>query len=214
MAAKHTATIATPFGLRQCFEVRVERDGKPALVARFGGIPLTRHKDAVLTDRVRVQVPYPRKELVIRLRASRCELCGDVGPVLVHQVRRLASLGQPGPGQPARAALMASKRRKPSWSAAPAMTPSTGRLPSPRRRSLESHVPGNWPAWFGGRPRGKGPAHRRGTSPRGPPSCSFYGISKVPAALVAGSMLARPAGVVGRHPGLSRESPPENATPR
>jgi group II intron reverse transcriptase/maturase len=112
MAAKHRAKIATPFGLRQCFEARVERDGKPALVARFGGIPLIRNKDAVLTDRVRVQVPYPRKELVIRLRARRCELCGDVGPVLVHQVRRLASLGQPGPGQPAWAALMATKRRK------------------------------------------------------------------------------------------------------
>ena len=112
MARKHRAKIATPFGLRQCFEARVERDGKPALVARFGGIPLIRNKDAVLTDRVRVQVPYPRKELVIRLRARRCELCGDVGPVLVHQVRRLASLGQPGPGQPAWAALMASKRRK------------------------------------------------------------------------------------------------------
>ena len=112
MARKHRAKIATPYGLRQCFEARVVRDGKPALVARFGGIPLIRNKDAVLADRVRVRVPYPRKELVIRLRARRCELCGDVGPVLVHQVRRLASLGQPGPGQPAWAALMASKRRK------------------------------------------------------------------------------------------------------
>lgn len=112
MAGKHRAKIATPYGLRHCFEARVVRDGKPALVARFGGIPLIRNKDAVLADRVRVRVPYPRKELVIRLRARRCELCGDVGPVLVHQVRRLASLGQPGPGQPAWAALMASKRRK------------------------------------------------------------------------------------------------------
>ena len=112
MAGKHRAKIATPYGLRQCFEARVVRDGKPALVARFGGIPLIRNKDAVLADRVRVRVPYPRKELVIRLRARRCELCGDVGPVLVHQVRRLASLGQPGPGQPAWAELMASKRRK------------------------------------------------------------------------------------------------------
>ena len=124
LAAKHKSSVVkmaagntgprSPrrYGLRQCFEARVERDGKPALVARFGGIPLIRNKDAVLTDRVRVRVPYPRKELVIRLRARRCELCGDVGPVLVHQVRRLASLGQPGPGQPAWAALMASKRRK------------------------------------------------------------------------------------------------------
>jgi len=112
MAAKHTAKVRTPYGLRQCFEARVERDGRQALVARFGGIPLIRNKDAVLTDRVRVRVPYPRKELVIRLRARRCELCGDVGSVLVHQVRRLASLGPPGPGQPVWAVLMAQKRRK------------------------------------------------------------------------------------------------------
>jgi hypothetical protein len=32
--------------------------------------------------------------------------------VLVHQVRKLASLGQPGEGQPAWATLMAAKRRK------------------------------------------------------------------------------------------------------
>ena len=112
MAAKHTAKVRTPYGLRQCFEARIERNGRQALVARFGGIPLIRNKDAVLTDRVRVRVPYPRKELVIRLRARRCEFCGDLGPVLVHQVRRLASLGPPGPGQPAWAVLMARKRRK------------------------------------------------------------------------------------------------------
>jgi group II intron reverse transcriptase/maturase len=112
MAAKHTAKVRTPYGLRQCFEARIERNGRQALVARFGGIPLIRNKDAVLTDRVRVRVPYPRKELVIRLRARRCEFCGDLGSVLVHQVRRLASLGPPGPGQPAWAVLMARKRRK------------------------------------------------------------------------------------------------------
>jgi len=112
MAAKHQAKIQTPYGLRRCFEARVERDGKPALVARFGGIPLTRNRDAVLTDRVRSRVPFPRKELVIRLRRRRCELCGNTGTVLVHQVRRLASLGKPGTDQPAWAMAMARKRRK------------------------------------------------------------------------------------------------------
>ena len=47
MAARHKAKIETPHGLRTCFEARVDRDGKPDLVARFGGIPLVRNKDAV-----------------------------------------------------------------------------------------------------------------------------------------------------------------------
>jgi hypothetical protein len=37
MAAKYQAKIETPHGLRTCFEARVHRDGKPDLVARFGG---------------------------------------------------------------------------------------------------------------------------------------------------------------------------------
>jgi hypothetical protein len=112
IAAKHKAKIKTPYGLRTCFEARVERDGKPPLVARFGGIPLVRDKGAVLTDRIPDRVPYPRQELAARLLAKRCELCGDAGAVLVHQVRKLASLGKPGPGQPRWAAVMAGKRRK------------------------------------------------------------------------------------------------------
>ena len=112
MAARHRAKIATPYGLRTCYEARVERDGKQPLVARFGGIPLVRDKKAVITDRIPGRVPYPRKELVTRLLARRCELCGEPGKVLVHQVRNLASLGKPGPGQPRWAAVMARKRRK------------------------------------------------------------------------------------------------------
>jgi group II intron reverse transcriptase/maturase len=112
IAARHKAKVQTPYGLRTCFEARIERDGKPPLVARFGGIPLARDKNAVLTDRIPGQMPHPRKELVARLLARRCELCGDTGTVLVHQVRKLASLGKPGPGQPRWAAVMARKRRK------------------------------------------------------------------------------------------------------
>ena len=112
MAAKHAAKIETPHGPRACFEARIERDGKPALVARFGGIPLVRNKDAVLIDRVPQRATYPRKELVVRLLARRCELCEEPGTVVVHQVRKLASLGEPGPAQPAWAAFMIRKRRK------------------------------------------------------------------------------------------------------
>jgi len=112
MAARHRAKVLTPHGPRTCYEARIERDGKQPLVARFGGIPLVRNKDAALTDRAPGPPPYPRKELVTRLLARRCELCGEPGKVLVHQVRSLASLGKPGPAQPAWAAVMARKRRK------------------------------------------------------------------------------------------------------
>ena len=112
MAAKYKAKIQTPHGLRTCFEARVHRTGKPDLVARFGGIPLSRDKNAVLDDRVPAPAPHPRKELIHRLLTRRCELCGDPGKVLAHQVRKLSSLGTAGPGQPAWAALMALKRRK------------------------------------------------------------------------------------------------------
>jgi group II intron reverse transcriptase/maturase len=112
MAAKHEAKIETPYGLRRCFEARVERSGRQPLVARFGGIPLKRKKDAVLTDQVPKRVRYPRKELTVRLLRSRCELCEQPGKVLVHQVRKLTSLGKPDTGQPVWAALMARKRRK------------------------------------------------------------------------------------------------------
>jgi hypothetical protein len=112
MATRHRATIDTPRGKRVCFEARVERTGKQPLVARFGGIPLARNKTAVLIDRVPAQATHPRKELVVRLLKRRCELCGQPDRVVVHQVRKLASLGTPGSGQPEWAALMARKRRK------------------------------------------------------------------------------------------------------
>jgi Retron-type reverse transcriptase len=112
MAAKYQAKVETEYGLRKCFEARVHRNGKSDLVARFSGIALVRDKGAVLIDRVPKPAPHPRKELIHRLLNRRCELCGDPGKVLVHQVRKLASLGQAGSGQPAWAALMATKRRK------------------------------------------------------------------------------------------------------
>ncbi len=112
MAAKHRAKIETPNGRRTCYEVRVERPGKQPLVARFGGIPLVRDTRAVIVDRSPSdQVTFQRKELVRRLLARRCELCGEPGQVIVHQVRNLASL-EKHIGQPDWAALMLRKRRK------------------------------------------------------------------------------------------------------
>jgi len=111
-AARYKAKVVTGRGLRTCFEARTRREGKPELVARFGGIPLTRDRRAVIRDPAPVPVTVPGKELIYRLRKRRCELCEHGATVAVHQVAGLASLGRPGPGQPAWASLMATMRRK------------------------------------------------------------------------------------------------------
>ncbi len=112
MAARYRVKIETSDGLRTCFEARKERAGRRDLVARFGGISLRHDRRAVITDPVPVQVPYPRKELIFRLRRRICELCEASATVAVHQVTGLKALGEPGPGQPAWATLMARMRRK------------------------------------------------------------------------------------------------------
>ena len=112
MAAKHKAKIETPHGLRTCFEARVHRESRPALVARFGGIPLKRQKTAVVSDRQPPRVSYPHKELTRRLLANTCEICKQTGDIQVHHVRKLADLARPGTHQTPWAQLMARRRRK------------------------------------------------------------------------------------------------------
>jgi Type II intron maturase/AI2M/AI1M-like, HNH endonuclease len=112
MAARHKAKIATSDGTRTCFEARKRREGKPDLIARFGGIPLRRDRRAAIRDPAPAPTAIPPKELIHRLRKGQCELCQHGATVAVHQVTGLASLGRPGPGQPAWAALMAKMRRK------------------------------------------------------------------------------------------------------
>jgi Type II intron maturase len=111
MARKYKVKVETPHGPRTCFEASVERAGRKPLVTRFGGIPLTRQKKAVITDRQPVP-PASRKELITRLLAGWCEWCERRAPVEVHQIRNLADLTKPGRPQPGWAHLMATMRRK------------------------------------------------------------------------------------------------------
>ena len=133
MAARYKAKIETPHGLRTCFEARVPRDGKKDLVARFGGIPLLRNKNRVITDPVPVPVPLPRKELIHRLRTRRCELCG-------HGAGWPSTRSPSSPGSAHQD--QASPRGRPSWpgngarrssSASPATRSSTQILSRTRR---------------------------------------------------------------------------------
>ena len=111
IAAKHKTKIQTPHGPRTCFEAAAERGrGSKPLVARFGGIPLRRQKNAVINDRPPDRLIYPRRELITRLHRNRCELCQRPGEVEAHHVRNLAELNrsEPAPWNTA----MTRRRRK------------------------------------------------------------------------------------------------------
>jgi group II intron reverse transcriptase/maturase len=114
MARRYKATIETPHGPHKCLQARVERrQGRKPLVATFGGIPLRRQKHAALRDRAPVPAAAPGKELIDRLRAGRCEICGDANQVQVHQIRKLSDLDKPGqPDQPEWARIIVKRRRK------------------------------------------------------------------------------------------------------
>jgi len=113
MARRYGARIETPHGPRKCMQVSVERgEGRKPLVATFGGIPLRRQKNAVLIDREPVRDAVRGSELIRRLVAGRCELCGQAEKVQVHQIRKLADLGTPEQPKPKWMQHMAKRRRK------------------------------------------------------------------------------------------------------
>jgi hypothetical protein len=164
-AARYKAKIETPHGLRTCFEaVRRRKDNPRPLVARFGGVPLTRRKTAVIDDRVPGRTPWPAKRSSpgscgtganSATPAVRCTCTTSLNWLTSHTPalasRRGTNSWQPGDARPL-------------WSARPATITSTqgGHQPQhSRHRSLESRMPGNRHVRFGGGPHGKGPANMR-----------------------------------------------------
>jgi hypothetical protein len=114
MARKYRTQVSTPNGTLRCFQAVVEREeGKRPLVAQFGGFSIRRRQDAVLVDQ-RPPVARTRgTELLKRLQADACELCGSTIQVEVHHIRKLADLKRPGRGEvPDWRRMMAMRKRK------------------------------------------------------------------------------------------------------
>ncbi len=110
---KYHKTVATTHGTQKVLEVVVNRGvEKKPLVARFGGIELRWKKQTTLNDHPKM-VFSCRSEVVQRLLADECELCGETDNCEVHHIRKLADLNRPGQGErPAWARRMAARRRK------------------------------------------------------------------------------------------------------
>ena len=104
MIRRYQSTVQTEHGERTCIEVMVERgEGKRPLVARFGGIPLKRKRRAILIDQRPQRYMVQRNELLQRLLAEKCEMCGSVEDIQVHHIRALRDLNVKG------------QRKKPEW---------------------------------------------------------------------------------------------------
>lgn len=112
---KYQSTSAD--GLKQ-LQVVIERDGKKPLVATFGGFRHNRdanppHVSDVSSELAWKRFRNSRSEVVTRLLNDRCELCGKVGDVEVHHIRKLSDIDKPG-RRPKKAyeKVMSARRRK------------------------------------------------------------------------------------------------------
>jgi hypothetical protein len=114
MARKYHTRIQAPDGTtHSCLQVRIERENKAPLVAQFGGLSLKRQPWAILDDQPPMPPRFPRSELIQRLQANECELCGSRQNVEVHHICKLANLkAKDGRARPTWVKLMATRRRK------------------------------------------------------------------------------------------------------
>jgi hypothetical protein len=105
--------LQTAHGPRQGLQVVVERaGGKKPRVAPWGGISLQRRKRAILLDHP-TEGRNNRSELLQRLLAETCELCGSHDRIEGHPLRHLRDLRRHGRRPPPRGVqVMAARRRK------------------------------------------------------------------------------------------------------
>ncbi len=100
---KYQKTVKLPHGLRKCVEIIVPREGLKPLVTRFGGLQLKRNPKATILDLPKLRKPAFRNELIKRLSADECEVCGANGDIEVHHIRALKDL------------LVKGRKEKPLW---------------------------------------------------------------------------------------------------
>ena len=94
-------------------QVVIPREGKRPLVATWGGVPLSWDIKATLKEKLSVIWRGERSELVQRLLAEVCELCGSRDDVEVHHVRKMKNLhAYPGRPKPEWVVRMIALKRK------------------------------------------------------------------------------------------------------
>jgi group II intron reverse transcriptase/maturase len=132
-------------GITPSLQVELARDGKEPLSASWSLTTLRRDLRASIHDKKDGRpAASQRTELVKRLLADTCELCGAQGDVEVHHIRALKDLKVEGRAElPAWKQMMSARRRKTLVACQPCHEAIThGRYHGPKiRGSLESRVP-------------------------------------------------------------------------
>ena len=109
---RYKTTIQTDKGPRKVLMVKVDEPGQKPQVTYWGGVSLARDNTATLID-TQVPILNGRTELVQRLLADTCELCGSTVKVQVHHVRAMKDLRKKGRAKPpVWVEMMATRRRK------------------------------------------------------------------------------------------------------
>jgi hypothetical protein len=125
LARKHRCSVNSIYARHQvdtlgskALRVVMERPGKEPLIAVFGGIPFERIPEGMGSTDFRFEKAWfspasRRSEVVQRLLAGKCELCGAERPLQMHHIRRLADLDRPGrPPKAAWQRIMSARKRK------------------------------------------------------------------------------------------------------
>lgn len=109
---KYRAIVEVEGKEYKVLQVTIPREGKKPLVATWGAIPLVWNANATL-DEHPPKLHIGQTELVKRLLADLCELCGSAEDVEVHHMRAMKDLHEyPGHKKPLWVRRMIAMRRK------------------------------------------------------------------------------------------------------
>ncbi len=110
---RYRTTIDTKDGTYKVLLVTVERDLKKPLITYFGGVSLRWNKWVKIDDHQISKIWNGRSEVVQRLLAQECEICGVTDNIEVHHIRKLADLKQKGCSErPEWMVKMSARKRK------------------------------------------------------------------------------------------------------
>jgi group II intron reverse transcriptase/maturase len=111
---RYGTVLETPDGKYKALQVTIPRQDKPPLHIHFGGFSLKTNAWATLDDnKVGYIWNHKHSEVVQRLLAQTCELCGSMNKVEVHHIRKLADLKRYGRKErPEWVVKMSARKRK------------------------------------------------------------------------------------------------------
>ncbi|MDJ0903703.1 MAG: reverse transcriptase domain-containing protein [Xenococcus sp. MO_188.B8] len=110
---RYKTTISTSEGTFKVLQVVRPRESKTPLITHFGGVSLKWNKWVAIDDEQQSHIWNGRSEVVQRLLAQKCELCGSQENIEVHHIRKLADLEPKGrKPRPEWMKKMSARRRK------------------------------------------------------------------------------------------------------